>query len=89
MISGLPIRNGHRHCLEIATFALNVLYCINDFTIPHMPGEKLLLRVGIHTGPSAAGVIGTKAPKYCLFGDTVNTASRMESNGECMSFVSF
>jgi guanylate cyclase len=82
--SGLPIRNGDHHAAEIASLALHLLSEIRNFHIRHRPGETLKLRIGIHSGPCVAGVVGLKMPRYCLFGDTVNTASRMESSGQAL-----
>lgn len=78
-VCGLPEPNPH-HCEAVANMALEM-----KDTIGRMAQELgivgLTLRIGIHTGSAIAGVIGKKKFSYDLWGDTVNTASRMESHG--------
>uniref|UniRef100_A0A8B9FB71 Guanylate cyclase n=1 Tax=Amazona collaria TaxID=241587 RepID=A0A8B9FB71_9PSIT len=81
VVSGLPNRNGNRHAVDISMMALDILSFMGSFELRHLPGLPVWIRIGIHSGPCAAGVVGIKMPRYCLFGDTVNTASRMESTG--------
>ncbi|XP_017785431.1 PREDICTED: retinal guanylyl cyclase 2-like isoform X2 [Nicrophorus vespilloides] len=80
VVGGLPVRVLD-HAEQVATMALDLLHQSGRFRIRHLPGTPLRLRIGLHTGPCCAGVVGLTMPRYCLFGDTVNTASRMESTG--------
>lgn len=78
VVGGLPIpRKDHAHA--IAEMALDMKTQIDRFN--REAGQNVQLRVGINTGPVIAGVIGIKKFIYDLWGDTVNTASRMESHG--------
>jgi class 3 adenylate cyclase len=67
------------HAERVAEMALAMQSIVAE--IAARTGEPLILRIGIHTGPVVAGVIGKRKFIYDLWGDTVNIASRMESHG--------
>jgi class 3 adenylate cyclase len=78
VVGGLPIPR-QDHAEATAEMALDIQSMVTQFKVA---GDRpLSMRVGINTGPVVAGVIGKQKFSYDLWGDTVNTASRMESHG--------
>lgn len=78
LVAGVPEPRTD-HCFAVAECALDMVAAAESFSDPG--GNPVHIRVGIHTGSAIAGVIGAHKFAYDLWGDTVNTASRMESHG--------
>ncbi|MBA3446516.1 MAG: adenylate/guanylate cyclase domain-containing protein [Pseudaminobacter sp.] len=80
MVAGGMPEPREDHAGAVAEMALEMLAATRRLSVEI--GEEVAVRIGIHSGPAVAGVIGTRKLFYDVWGDTVNTAARMETHGD-------
>ena len=80
-VSGLPDTRDH-NAISVINAAMDIIDMIKKMRESNSESGFFDIRIGIHTGPLVAGVVGSKKFAYDIWGDTVNTAARMEQNSE-------
>jgi predicted ATPase/class 3 adenylate cyclase/tRNA A-37 threonylcarbamoyl transferase component Bud32 len=80
-VSGLPDTKDH-NAVNVINAAMEIIDVIKELKQSNTENGFFDIRIGIHTGPLVAGVVGSKKFAYDIWGDTVNTAARMEQNSE-------
>ena len=82
-VTGCPTQaKSDNAATDAVNFALDIVDMVNKFRTVN--GEKIQVRIGLHTGPITAGILSELNPHWCIAGQTVKTASQMESGSEAM-----